>query len=46
MIHFKMNEGEILTDMSCFIVSVPNSTWEEEGRGMLYIKVVKFLSFL
>lgn len=35
MMHFQMNEGEILTDLSCFTVSVLNSTKYRRKRYML-----------
>lgn len=45
-VHFQMNEKEILTDLTYFIVSVLNSIKYKRKRYVLCVKVVKFLHFL
>lgn len=45
-VHFQMNEKEILTDLTYFIVSVLNSIKYKRKRYVICVKVVKFLHFL
>lgn len=46
MVHFQMNEEEILTGLTYSILSVLNSIKYKRKRYVIYVKVVMFLYFL